>query len=51
MSFLYTMPVFYDPRKNQKQTQNFDTGFKEHDQSVVTNAHRLFPFYGSTKKS
>ena len=37
--------------KNQKRTQTFDTRFQERDQSVVTNAHRLFPFYGSLKKS
>ena len=41
---------FYEPGKNQKRTWTFDTRFKECDQSVVTNAHRLFPFYGSAKK-
>ena len=42
---------FYEPGKIQKWTRNFDTGFKERDQSVVTNAHQPFLFYGSTKKS
>ena len=42
---------FYEPGKIQKRTRTFDTRFQECDQSVVTNAYRLFPFYGSTKKS
>ena len=44
MRFIYTMSIFYEPGKNTKQTQTFDTRFQERDQSVVTNAHRLFPF-------
>ena len=43
--------IFYEPEKKLKWTRTFDTRFKERDQSVVTNAHRLFPFYGSAKKS
>ena len=41
---------FYEPGKIQKQTRTFDTKFREHDQSVVINAHQPFPFYESTKK-
>ena len=41
---------FYELEKNQKQTQTFDTKFRERDQSVAINAHIIFPFYGSTKK-
>ena len=42
---------FYEPGKNLKWTRTFGTGFKECDQSVVTNTHRPFPFYGSEKNS
>ena len=42
---------FYDPGKNQKCTRTFDTRFQERDQSIVTNARRLFLFYGSMRKS
>ena len=42
---------FYEPGKKLKWNRTFDTRFKEHDQSVVTNAHRPFPFYGSVKNS
>ena len=41
---------FLQPGNIQKRTRTFDTGFKEHDQSVVINAHQPFPFYGSAKK-
>ena len=40
---------FYESKKSQKRTWNFDAKFGEHDQSVAINAQRLFPFYGSTK--
>ena len=40
---------FYEPGKNRKRTQTFDTRFKERDQSVITNAHRLFLFFGSAQ--
>ena len=30
---------FYEPGKIRKWTRTFDTGFKEHDQSVIINAH------------
>ena len=38
------MNDFYEPEKNRKKTQNFDTRFWEHDQSVETNAHGPFLF-------
>ena len=41
---------FYEPGKKLKWTQTFGIRFKEHDQSVVINAHRHFPFYESVKK-
>ena len=40
---------FYEHGKIQKWTQTFDIGFKEHDQSVVINAHQPFSFYESAK--
>ena len=49
MTLLYTMSIFYEPGKKLKWTQNFDTKFKEHDQRVVMNTHRTFPFYESAK--
>ena len=38
------MNSFYETGKNQKKTQNFDTRFREHDQSVKMNAKDLFCF-------
>ena len=31
IGFFCTMNTFYEPEKNQKKTQNFDTRFWEHD--------------------
>ena len=42
---------FYELGKIRKRNRTFDIGFKEHDQSVITNTHRHFPFYGSVKNS
>ena len=38
------MNVFYEPGKNQKKTRNFDTRFREHDQSIEMNAQGPFSF-------
>ena len=45
------MNGFYEPEKNMKKTQSFDTSFREHDQSVEMNAQGPFPFFRSTKRS
>ena len=45
------MNGFYEPEKNKKKTQKFDTRFREHDQSVEMNAQGRFPFFRSTKNS
>ena len=42
---------FYEPEKNRKKTQDFDTKFREHDKSVEMNAQGPFPFFRSMKKS
>ena len=44
IGFFYVMRRFYNPKKNQKKTQNFDTRFWEHDQSVEMNAQEPFLF-------
>ena len=45
------MNGFYEPEKNRKKTQNFDSRFREHDQSVKMNAQGPFPFFRSMKNS
>ena len=44
------MNGFYEPKKNQKKTWDFDTRFREHDQSVKMNAQGPFQFFRSRKK-
>ena len=49
LGFFYAMNMFYEPEKNRKKTRNFDTRFREHDQSVEMNAQGPFPFCKSMK--
>ena len=51
IGFFYVMSIFYEPEKNQKKTQNFDSRFWEHDQSVEMDAQGPFLFFRSTEKS
>ena len=51
IGFFYAMKRFYEPIKNQKKTQNFDTRFWEHDQSVKMNTQGPFLFSKNRKKS
>ena len=39
------------PKRIRKKTQNFDTRFREHDQSVEMNAQGPFLLFRSMKKS
>ena len=42
--FRFMMNGFYEPEKNQKKARDFDTRFREHDQSVKMNAQGPFSF-------
>ena len=44
------MKGFDEPEKYRKKTQNFDTRFWEHDQSVEMNAQGPFLFFQNYEK-